>query len=100
MPPAYDPHTRSPKYAPYIRGGDGDKDGGCRDTAGGMRGHYWVEVTLADGTCGVADITADQFGHPPIRWLPLPGAATLQQPGRQNLVDASVRDVDDEIAIS
>lgn len=73
---------------------DGRQDGGCRDVTGRLRGHYWVEVSLPDGTRGVADITADQFGHAPVRWLPLPAATTLYRPGDQGVVDEAVRELE------
>jgi len=83
-----------------IRGGDGHQDGGCLDVDGTLRGHYWVEIELPGGERGVADITADQFGHPPIRWVPFPRAAAEYRPGHQATVDASAQDVDSLLATS
>lgn len=83
-----------------IRGGDGHQDGGCRAADGILRGHYWVEIEVPGGERGVADITADQFGHPPIRWVPFPQAASEYRPGDQATVDASVQDIDALLATS
>ncbi|MEY2161413.1 hypothetical protein [Rhodanobacter sp. FW106-PBR-LB-2-11] len=83
-----------------IRGGDGHQDGGCLNVDGILRGHYWAEIELPGGERGVADITADQFGHPPIRWVPFPQAAAEYRPGDQATVDASVQDIDAMLATS
>src|SRR5690606_4098612 len=37
--------------------------GGMADIEGGWRGHYWV---VDDGWSTILDITADQFGWPPV----------------------------------
>ena len=54
-----------------VRGGDGAGDGGAQDKAGAWHGHYWVEGRTKDGKPFLADITADQFGWPPVVVLPL-----------------------------
>ncbi|HEU0197021.1 MAG TPA: hypothetical protein VFQ88_07410 [Nevskiaceae bacterium] len=80
-----------------IRGGDGCGDGGCRGCDKRMHGHYWVEVTLADGTCGVADITGDQFGYAPVQWLDRADATDKYVRGNQSVVDADVTEFEREI---
>jgi len=79
-----------PQYAVILRGGDGEGDGGCVGADGVVRGHYWVEVTLLDGTTWVADITGDQFGLPPVQWLSIPAGSSRYRCGDQDVVEAHV----------
>lgn len=78
-----------------VRGGDGMGDGGARDMAGAWHGHYWVEGLDESGQPFLADITADQFGWPPIVVLPLVDARERYQPGDDA---ACGRAVDHELA--
>jgi len=80
----------APGHSAIVRGGDGEGDGGCMDSAGRWRGHYWVEVAHADGRRWVADITGDQFGLAPVVWDRLPGASLRYRPGNQDVVDEHV----------
>ncbi|WP_230947593.1 hypothetical protein [Burkholderia territorii] len=73
-----------------VRGGDGGADGGARDVRGGWHGHYWVE-----GVCGrdlpfLADITADQFGWPPVVVLHLAVARDRYVPGDDSVCGRAV----------
>lgn len=86
-----------PQYTTVVRGGDGNGDGGCVGADGIVRGHYWVEVTLPDGTKWVADITGDQFGLPPVQWLPLPAWADRYLCGDQDVVDGHITTLAAEI---
>jgi hypothetical protein len=70
-----------------IRGGDGGVGHGARAVDGGWHGHYWVEATLPSGQCFVVDITADQFGHEPVRVLALAESACDYRPGPQDEID-------------
>lgn len=75
-----------------VRGGDGHADGGFVATDGSRHGHYWIEVTCSQSReAWVVDITADQFGEPAVRVLPL-NQASQYVPGDQDLVDEHVRD--------
>jgi hypothetical protein len=82
-----------------VRGGDGDKDGGLKDAAGNLRGHYWVEGTAANGDTFIADITADQFGYPPVVVLSLEEGRSLYVSGDQAVVDAHVAAEEEQIAL-
>lgn len=64
-----------------VRGGDGAGDGGAQDKTGAWHGHYWVEGRTQDGKPFLADITADQFGWPPVVVLPLGEGRGRYQPG-------------------
>lgn len=64
-----------------VRGGDGAGDGGAQDKSGAWHGHYWVEGLTQDGKPFLADITADQFGWPPVVVLPLGEGRERYQPG-------------------
>lgn len=76
-----------------ILGGAGGDAGGCRDSDGVVRGHYWNQVTLPDRTIWVVDVTADQFGHPPTVCVPLERSRHAYQPGDQALVDEHVAEL-------
>ncbi|WP_425952931.1 hypothetical protein [Ralstonia pseudosolanacearum] len=75
-----------------VRGGDGSGDGGARDMAGQWRGHYWVEGVTKDGCPFLADITADQFGWPPVVVMPLETARTRYSPGNDQIAGDAVAD--------
>lgn len=53
-----------------VRGGAGERGEGLLCLDGEWRGHFWLEVLTPDGPY-VVDITADQFGFPPIVCIPL-----------------------------
>lgn len=72
-----------------IRGGSGERGQGARGVDGQWHGHYWVEVMTAAGEHLVIDITADQFGHEPVRVLPYAKASDYN-PGEQSEVDSAV----------
>jgi len=71
--------------------GGGDGIAGARDVHGTLRGHYWIVATLHDGTVVIIDITADQFGHPPVRVIDLSESHHLYVAGEQAIVDEAVR---------
>lgn len=73
-----------------VRGGDGEGDGGARDVNGVWRGHYWVEGVSEAGVPFLADVTADQFGWPPIVVLPLAEARERYVPGDDSLCGSAV----------
>lgn len=73
-----------------IRGGDGRRDGGYIDGTGSAHGHYWVEAATDDGERYVLDVTADQFGGPPVVQMPLATASGIYLPGDQRTIDAHV----------
>ncbi|ONC41442.1 hypothetical protein AQ914_18625 [Burkholderia pseudomallei] len=75
-----------------VRGGDGAGDGGALDAMGTWHGHYWVEGESEDGCPFVADITADQFGWPPVVVLPLEAARERYQPGDDATCRLAVND--------
>lgn len=82
-----------------LRGGDGDLEMGALDANGSWCGHYWVEVFLEEGRF-VVDITADQFGHPPVRVLVHSDVAGRQyRAGRQDLVDGAVLDLAESLGM-
>lgn len=55
--------------APRFCGGGPQYGTGLLMPTGQRAGHYWLEVVL-DGRVWVVDITADQFGWPPIVFCP------------------------------
>lgn len=73
-----------------IRGGDGRRNGGYVDAAGNAHGHYWVEATDDTDDRYVLDVTADQFGGPPLVQMPLATASSTYIPGDQQTIDAHV----------
>ncbi len=73
-----------------VRGGDGASDGGARDRHGEWHGHYWVEGVSAAGQPFLADITADQFGWPPVVVMPLEIARERYIPGDDTLCGIAV----------
>lgn len=79
------------RFTPYdatIRGGAGEVGEGARALDGTWHGHYWVEVALAGGRRPVViDITADQFGWPPVVCEPLVALRGRYNPGDQEAVD-------------
>lgn len=76
-----------------IRGGDGRGDGGALDSQGRLRGHYWVEGTTSAGEHFVADITADQFGFPPVYFGLTAAARVRYRPGNDQAVQAAVAEL-------
>lgn len=72
-------------YQCILRGGDGAEDGGYIDVSGNRHGHYWLQVATETGAY-IVDITADQFGAPPVVVLPLHNNDQYM-PGDQELVD-------------
>lgn len=81
-----------------IRGGDGGDDGGAVDVHGTLRGHYWVEGTTPEGIAFVADVTADQFGHPPVYFERADASRTRYIPGDDTVVSEAVADLAQSIA--
>ncbi|WP_176053321.1 hypothetical protein [Paraburkholderia caribensis] len=73
-----------------VRGGDGDRNGGLKDTSGRIRGHYWVEGVTGSGIPFVADITSDQFEWPPVVVMPLQTARERYIPGDEAAVGSAV----------
>jgi hypothetical protein len=71
-----------------VVGGGACEGIGAISADGNWHGHYWVEARLAAGDVIVLDITADQFGHAPIRVLPWFEAAGSYRAGDQGEVDA------------
>ena len=85
-------------YESRMRGGDGRLDGGYFDCRGAGYGHYWLEVDTGDGRY-ILDITADQFGGPPVLVEPATGSQNYF-PGNQQLVDEHYRRLEREIVLS
>ena len=81
-----------------VRGGDGLRDGGALDSTGAWRGHYWVEGTTPDGDAFVADVTADQFGHPPVYFERTDAARARYAPGDDETVAEAVRELAESVA--
>lgn len=81
-----------------IRGGDGQADGGARDDAGKWHGHYWVEGVTPDGVAFAADVTADQFGHPPVYFDRLDLSRSRYVPGSDENVEAAVASLGENVA--
>lgn len=80
-----------------VRGGSGENQVGARDTLGRWHGHYWLEARTLCGAHWVIDITADQFGHDPVRVIPL-REANDYRPGDQAEVDAAVLLIREDLA--
>lgn len=76
--------------------GGGDGFAGARDKHGELQGHYWVKATLKDGGVVIVDITADQFGHEPVRVLPLVDAKPWYVAGPQGIVDDAARELGEQ----
>lgn len=77
------------QFTPYqaiVKGGNGDNEGFC-DAKGIWHGHYWVEVKSKSSQSYIVDITADQFGAPPVTVLPLELTQNQYIPGNQHLVN-------------
>lgn len=87
--------NRFTKAEVIIRGGDGDGDGGIK-VDGALHGHYWLEADI-DGNRYVIDITADQFGMPPVIIERVEVMQQIYLPGDQVTVDEHVREMMDEI---
>jgi hypothetical protein len=83
-----------------VRGGDGQLDGGAVDTSGIRHGHYWVEGTTPDGIEFVADVTADQFGHPPVYFDRVENSRGRYVPGDDADVQAAVQSLAESVAAS
>lgn len=80
-----------------IRGGDGEGNGGLL-VDGVRNGHCWLEV----GVCNdrfIVDITADQFGLPPIIIERVEVMQQLYVPGDQQVVDGHVADMKNQLGI-
>lgn len=73
-----------------IRGGNGTDDGGAVDADGCRHGHFWVEGVAQNGVAFLADVTADQFGHPPIYLERADLSRSRYQPGSDEVVLAAV----------
>lgn len=67
---------------------------------GVLRGHYWVLARLHDSTNIVIDITADQFGHPPVRVIDLSESHHWYVVGQQNIVDEAVHAMAHHLGVS
>ena len=79
-----------------IRGGDGEGDGGLFvDDVG--HGHYWLEADI-QGDKFIVDITADQFGLPPVIVERIEVMAQIYVPGDQQVVNDHVLEMMKEIA--
>lgn len=81
----------------FVRGGDGDGDGGILGSDGLWYGHYWVEGKTFTGSHFVADITADQFGYDQIIVMPFREARARYRPGAQEDVRYAVLELDAEL---
>lgn len=80
-------------FTAVIRGGSPDESPGLGCFDGRLwRGHYWVELQRDGVPVWVVDITADQFGFPPVRILPFPDAMQNYNAGDQRHVDEAVED--------
>lgn len=84
------------KWTPFsavVRGG-GPLEGPALGYYDGSawQGHYWVEVQLQDEPVAVVDITADQFGGPPVQVLAWAHASDRYRAGEQAAVDEAVQD--------
>ena len=71
---------------------------GARGVDGLWYGHYWVDAQIEGEGDFVVDITADQFGHPPVMVIPGLDAVTIYRPGRQDLVDAAAEELAGELS--
>jgi len=80
-----------------IRGGDGEGDGGLL-VDGVRNGHYWLEVDVC-GDRFIVDITADQFGLPPVIIERVEVMQQLYVPGDQMVVDGHVADMKNQIGM-
>lgn len=80
--------NRFTEHTAKIRGGDGVNDGGLFIGPAG-HGHYWVEIDVC-GTPYVVDITADQFGLPPVIIAEYSSLPARYVPGAQETVDSHV----------
>jgi hypothetical protein len=77
----------------YVEGGGGG-DGGYAGARGELFGHYWVRVCSQGSSLSwVVDVTADQFGSPPVLVLPSDEAAARYRPGDQQLCDAGIAEL-------
>jgi len=85
-------------YQCILCGGDGAEDGAYIDAFGNRHGHYWLQVE-ADTGAFIVDITADQFGGPPVVVLPL-HSNDQYMPGDQALVDEHFNQLSAEIVLS
>lgn len=81
----------------WVRGGSDGFGRGCLDANGVWRGHYWLEAAIADHEIVVLDITADQFGHPPVRVLDAGAARRCYSPGPQMMVDEAAQELADQL---
>lgn len=79
-----------------IRGGDGEGDGGLF-VDGAARGHYWLEADI-QGDRYIVDITADQFGLPPVIVERVEVMAQLYIPGCQETVNEHVLEMMKDMA--
>jgi hypothetical protein len=70
-----------------VRGGNSLDGFGAMAATGELRGHYWVEVALADGAMCTLDVTADHFGFEHVVILDQETAARRYLPGPQEEVD-------------
>lgn len=80
--------NRFTEHTARIRGGDGINDGGIFIGPVG-HGHYWVEIEVGGTPC-VIDITADQFGLPPLIFAEYSSLPARYEPGTQETVDSHV----------
>ena len=78
-----------------VRGGDGEADGGLFIDGVG-HGHYWVEAREGDQAF-IVDITADQFGLPPVIVAPTDDLPARYIPGDQATVDEHAAELRHEI---
>lgn len=80
---------------------DGRRDGGYIDAASSAHGHYWAEATDDSGVRYVLeDVSADQFGLPPMVQMSLATASGTYLPGDQHTIDMHVAEELDAMTAS
>lgn len=88
------------KWSPFdaiVRGGGPLEREACGFHDGRQwQGHYWVELQRDGVPVAVADITADQFGGPPVQVLPWEYAVLRYRAGAQADVDEAAAEVLDK----
>lgn len=73
-----------------VLGGGPPQPQGMLGKDGVWRGHYWVEANVGSNVVLTLDITADQFGYPPVLVLDAHAAGAIYRPGDQAQVDDAV----------
>lgn len=80
-----------------IKGGDGLGDGGAMGQDGKLHGHYWLEGLTDQQEHFLADITADQFGNPPVILLWPEDSWAGYKAGDQMIVAAHVTETLEDV---